>query len=160
MNIKTGRKAKVIELGLEKKVQELRGAGYTYTEIERLLKQDNPDLDISWASIRRYCIGIGKEYKEATPDDMISELNKMISDILFRISILSSISKSDKQAIKEYVKRRKRVLEKKLHVNYGSDNTLDEIRLREILLEFSRQLCWDCMMKVSRIASQSMLKKE
>ena len=137
MNTKTGRPAKVIELGLENKVQELRGAGYSYSDIERIIKEDNPDLDISWSSIRRYCIGIGKEYKEVTPTDLISELNQMISDILFRISILSSISKKDKIAIKEYIKRRKRIFEKKIHNSHGSDNTLNEIRLREILLEFS-----------------------
>ena len=150
-----GRPFKIVNQGIGNRVQELRASGYGYKEIEKQLREEFPNVDITYSSIRRYLKGLGKEYSQTTPSELIDTFNLFIQDILYKINLMNSISKNEKQAIKHFITHRKRIFEKSLYKAQGIVVDMDEKQLiTDLLLQFSNNLCWDCMHKVSAWAKR------
>jgi hypothetical protein len=152
MNNQVGRPYKVSTEGVGKRVQELRARSYTFQQIADELTKEG--IDISPSSIRRYLRGMGKEYSQATPTELVDQFNMMIQDILFKINLMD-ISKAERKALKHFITSRKRIFEKRLYRLEGiSFDTSEDDRMRDWILLMSRELCWDCQKKVSQKAEE------
>ena len=149
MNKIHGRHSKVIELGLQNRVSELRARGLTHKQIVDELREENPDIDISYSSIRRYLLGIGIENRESTPSELVDDFNLMIQDFIYKVNLLQTISKGERQALRHFITSRKRSYEKKLYKAQGIEVGIDYEQRIDWLTGLSRCLCIECRKRIN-----------
>ena len=139
----------IISSGLSSKVKSLRDSGHTYEEIADILKKEN-GINVSDTTVYRYLEGIGDSYStEQAPIDLVEEYNKFLLSIDSYVGLMD-ISSSKKQELRRNIRNRGNMFRNKLHRNLKTDVEDGFMGTREILIEFTNNLCSDCRKNVAR----------
>ena len=151
-----GRPSKINKYNLSELVDSLKAKNYTNQEIAREINKLHPDLDIHHSSVGRYLRGETKSLKQYEPTEIDEAFNSLLTDVIFNLDKLESISQRDRYAIVKYIKSKAQWFSRYIRDIDGNISLekgyMSRDRFNRFIVTISNEICPSCKARISELA--------